>query len=156
FTRYWPLPQSFYLQGRIELGQIVVKNDVPMPDAEQWRAGGEDSVRGYDWRSLAPHDPRGNLVGGNSLITGSLEIAHPFTAPVPCVWWATFVDVGSAASHFSDLRWHESQKAGTAEIGRGVGVGVRWRSPVGPLKIDLSKGQGIHHIHLDLSIGVVF
>jgi len=155
-TRYWPLADSFFLQGRLELGQIVTRPHVAMPDAEQWRAGGVDSVRGYDWRSLAPHDSRGNVVGGNSLVTASLEIAHPFTQSLPSVWWATFVDVGSAASHFSDLRWHESDKAGTAEIGRGVGVGVRWRSPVGPLKIDLSKGAGIDHLHLDLSIGVIF
>jgi len=155
-TRYWPLQHSFYLQGRLELGQILVRSHVAMPDAQQWRAGGEDSVRGYDWRSLAPHDIRGNIVGGNSLVTASLEIAHPFTESLPSVWWATFVDVGTAAAHFSDLRWHESSKAGTAEIGRGVGVGVRWRSPVGPLKIDLSKGAGIDHLHLDLSIGVVF
>lgn len=154
--RYWPLQHSFYLQGRLELGQIVVRSHVAMPDAQQWRAGGEDSVRGYDWRSLAPHDSHGNIVGGNSLVTAGLEIAHPVAESLPSVWWATFVDVGSAASHFSDLRWHESSRSGTAEIGRGVGVGVRWRSPVGPLKIDLSKGHGIHHLHLDLSIGVVF
>jgi translocation and assembly module TamA len=155
-TRYWPLPDSFHLLGRLELGQIVTKPHVAMPDAEQWRAGGVDSVRGYDWRSLAPHDSRGNIVGGNSLVTASLEIAHPFTESLPSVWWATFVDVGSAATRFSALKWHESKTANTAEIGRGAGVGVRWRSPVGPLKIDLSKGAGIDHLHLDLSIGVVF
>ena len=155
-TRYWPLADSFFLQGRLELGQIITRPHVSMPDAEQWRAGGIDSVRGYDWRSLAPHDSLGNIVGGNALVTASLEIAHPFTESLPSVWWATFVDVGSAVRRFSDLRWHESEKTGTAEIGRGAGVGVRWRSPVGPLKIDLSKGAGIDHLHLDLSIGVVF
>ena len=144
-TQYWPLPSSFYLQGRLELGQIIVGRHVAMPDAEQWRAGGEDSVRGYDWRSLAAHDSRNNVVGGNALVTGSLEIAHPFTQSLPSVWWATFVDAGGADKRFDDMR-----------AGIGAGVGVRWRSPVGPLKIDLSKGRGIDHLHLDLSIGVVF
>jgi translocation and assembly module TamA len=117
-----------------------------MPDAEQWRAGGEDSVRGYSWRSLGPLDRNGNVIGGNSLITSSIEIAHPFTERLPSVWWATFYDAGSAASRFSDLK-----------IDRGYGVGLRWRSPVGPLKIDLSHGQGEHHLlRLDLSVGVVF
>jgi len=158
-TQYWPLPDSFYLQGRFEMGQIIVKNHVQLPDAEQWRAGGEDSVRGYDWRSLAPHDSLGNVVGGNSLVTGSIEIAHPFTASLPSVWWATFFDMGTAATRFSEVALngnrsdpHDSQ----AVIGRGYGVGVRWRSPVGPLNIDVSKGEGIQHLHLDLSIGVVF
>jgi len=144
-TTYWPLPDSFHLQARVELGQIIVKDHVAMPDAEQWRAGGEDSVRGYDWRSLAPRDSRGHIVGGNALATASVELAHPVSESLPSVWWATFVDAGAAASRFNDF-----------SAGRGVGVGVRWRSPVGPLKIDLSKGKHIHHLHLDLSVGVVF
>ena len=144
-TQYWPLPSSFYLQGRVELGQIIVGEHMPMPDAEQWRAGGEDSVRGYAWRSLAPLDPRGNVVGGNSLVTSSIEIAHPFTASLPSVWWATFVDAGSAASRFNDLK---------AVVG--YGLGVRVRSPVGPLKIDWSWGEAVHRGRLDLSIGVAF
>jgi translocation and assembly module TamA len=144
-TEYWPLPSSFYLQGRLELGQIIVKDRVAMPDAEQWRAGGEDSVRGYSWRSLGPLDRNGNVVGGNSLITSSIEIAHPFTERLPSVWWAMFYDAGSAASRFNDLK-----------VDRGFGVGVRWRSPVGPLKIDVSRGQSEHHLRLDLSVGVVF
>jgi len=144
-TRYWALPSSFYLQGRLELGQVIVRDHVPMPDAEQWRAGGEDSVRGYAWRSLAPYDPRGNIVGGNSLITSSVEIAHPFTASLPSVWWATFVDAGRAAPRFDDLK-----------MAVGYGVGVRWRSPVGPLKIDWSWGEEVHRGRLDLSVGVAF
>jgi len=144
-TDYWPLPDSFHLQGRLELGQIIVKDHVAMPDAEQWRAGGEDSVRGYDWRSLAPTDSRGHIVGGNALVTGSVELAHPVSQSLPSVWWATFVDAGGAATRFNDLK-----------AGRGYGVGLRWRSPVGPLRIDLSKGKHIHHLHLDLSVGVVF
>jgi len=144
-TNYWPLPDSFHLQTRLELGQIIVKDHVAMPDAEQWRAGGEDSVRGYDWRSLAPRDTHMHIVGGNALATGSIELAHPVSESLPSVWWATFVDAGAAASRFNDF-----------SAGRGYGVGVRWRSPVGPLKIDLSKGKHIHHLHLDLSVGVVF
>jgi len=144
-TRYWALPSSFYLQGRVELGQVIVRDHVPMPDAEQWRAGGEDSVRGYAWRSLAPYDTRGNIVGGNSLVTTSVEIAHPFTASLPSVWWATFVDAGRAAPRFDDLK-----------MAVGYGVGVRWRSPVGPLKIDWSWGEEVHRGRLDLSVGVAF
>ena len=158
-TQYWPLANSFYLQSRFEMGQVVVKNHVQMPDAEQWRAGGEDSVRGYDWRSLAPHDYLGNVVGGNSLVTGSIELAHPFTDSLPSVWWATFFDMGTAAKRFSELTFRGSPEDGEstkAVIGRGYGVGLRWRSPVGPLKIDVSKGEGVQHIHLDLSVGVVF
>jgi translocation and assembly module TamA len=144
-TEYWPLPSSFYLQGRLELGQILSKDGLAMPDAEQWRAGGEDSVRGYAWRSLARTDDKGNIIGGNSLITSSVEIAHPFTSTLPSVWWAAFVDAGSAAARINAL-----------DAAVGYGLGVRWRSPVGPLKIDWSWGERVHRGRLDLSVGVAF
>ena len=151
-TRYWPLPTSFYLQGRLELGQILLvrhtgddKRPVAVPDAEQWRAGGEESVRGYSWRELGPPNSNNNVTGGNALITGSVELARPVTASLPSVWWATFYDAGNAANRFDDLK-----------IRRGYGAGVRWRSPVGPLKVDLSHGQGTKGVHLDLAIGVAF
>jgi translocation and assembly module TamA len=144
-TEYWPLPNSFYSQVRLELGQIIVGSKVPMPDAEQWRAGGEGSVRGYEWRSLTPVDRYGALVGGNSLITTSVEVAHPVSASLPSVWWAGYVDAGSAAARFSDLK-----------MALGYGVGVRWRSPVGPLNIDVSFPDDIRKPRLDLSVGVAF
>ncbi len=144
-TEYWPLAHSFYGQARLELGQIIVAGNVPMPDAEQWRAGGEDSVRGYAWRSLAPLNRYDAVVGGNALITTSVEVAHPFTASLPSVWWATFVDAGQAAARFDKLK-----------MAVGYGVGVRWRSPVGPLNIDWSTPDGFHRSRIDLSVGVVF
>ncbi len=144
-TQYWPLPYSFHAQARVELGQIIVDPSVAMPDAEQWRAGGEDSVRGYAWRSLAPVNTYGATVGGNSLITTSVEVAHPFTSTLPSVWWAAFVDAGRSAPRFNDLK-----------VAVGYGLGVRWRSPVGPLKIDWSWGEEIHRGRLDLSVGVAF
>lgn len=144
-TEYWPLPDSFYARGRIEMGQIVVKDKVNMPDAQQWRAGGEDSVRGYEWRSLAPLNRYEAVVGGNSLLTTSVEIAHPVTASLPSVWWAAFVDAGNAALRFSKF-----------DMALGYGVGVRWRSPVGPLNIDVSFPDDFSKPRLDLSVGVAF
>lgn len=144
-TGYWTIGQAWFTQARLELGQIIVKPGVAMPDAEQWRAGGEDSVRGYSWRSLAPLDSHGDVVGGNSLITTSVEVAHPFTASVPSVLWATFVDAGRAAPRFDDLK-----------MALGYGVGLRWRSPVGPFRVDWSYGQEVHHGRIDLSIGIAF
>ncbi len=144
-TRYWPLGDEWYTQARLELGQIIVSPNVAMPDAEQWRAGGEESVRGYAWRSLAPTDSHGAIVGGNSLVTTSVEVAHPFTEKLPSVWWATFVDAGRAAPRFDDLK-----------MALGYGAGVRWRSPVGPLKVDWSWGQEVHRGRIDLSIGIAF
>ena len=144
-TNYWPLGHEWHGQTRLELGQIIVRPGVAMPDAEQWRAGGEDSVRGYAWRSLAPTDSHGNVVGGNSLVTASVEVGHPFTSSLPSVQWAAFFDAGRAAPRFNDLK-----------MARGFGVGLRWRSPVGPLKVDVSRGQEVHRWRLDLAVGVTF
>ena len=85
------------------------------------------------------------VVGGNSLVTTSVEIAHPFTASLPSVWWAAFVDTGSAAARLNALKMET-----------GYGVGVRWRSPVGPLNIDLSFPDDFSKPRLDLSVGVAF
>ncbi|HEX4511266.1 MAG TPA: BamA/TamA family outer membrane protein [Burkholderiaceae bacterium] len=144
-TDYFPFGEAWFGQARLELGQIIVKDGVAMPDAEQWRAGGEDSVRGYAWRSLAPLNAYGQVVGGNALVTTSVEVAHPFTASLPSVWWATFVDAGRAATRFNDLK-----------MALGYGVGLRWRSPVGPLRVDWSWGQEVHRGRLDLSVGIAF
>jgi translocation and assembly module TamA len=144
-TGYEPLGGAWYGQARVEAGQILVKNNVAMPDAEQWRAGGEDSVRGYEWRSLAPLNDNGYVVGGNALLTSSVEVSHPFTARLPSVLWAAFFDAGNAANRFDDY---------TMKLG--YGLGLRWRSPVGPLRVDWSWGQAVHRGRLDLAVGIVF
>ena len=85
------------------------------------------------------------MIGGNSLVTTSVEVAHPIMASLPSVWWATFVDAGRAAPRFNDLK-----------MALGYGVGVRWRSPVGPLRADWSWGQEVHRGRIDLSVGIAF
>jgi len=144
-TGYKPLGDSWYGQARVEAGQIIVKDGVAMPDAEQWRAGGEDSVRGYEWRALGPLTQYQRVVGGNALVTTSVEVSHPFTARLPSVWWAAFVDAGRAAYRFSDLT-----------MALGYGLGLRWRSPVGPLRVDWSWGEEVHKGRIDLAVGIAF
>jgi translocation and assembly module TamA len=144
-TGYEPLGDSWFGQARVEAGQIIVKDTVAMPDAEQWRAGGEDSVRGYEWRALGPLTQYQRVVGGNALVTTSVEVSHPFTARLPSVWWAAFVDAGRAAYRFSDLT-----------MALGYGLGLRWRSPVGPLRVDWSWGEEVHRGRIDLAVGIAF
>jgi translocation and assembly module TamA len=142
-TGYKPLGTSWYGQARLELGQVFAADDVGLPDTKLFRAGGEDSVRGYAYRSLGPL-VNGTLVSGRVLLTSSLEIARPLQK-IPSVWWATFVDAGQAADHWQDLR-----------LALGYGVGVRWRSPVGPLRVDVSYGEDVKHWRLDFSVGIAF
>ncbi|EGJ10271.1 surface antigen (D15) [Rubrivivax benzoatilyticus JA2 = ATCC BAA-35] len=130
FTGYLPIGRAWYGSARLELGQVVKRDAVAVPDSQLFRAGGDDSVRGYAYRSLTPTE-NGAEAGGTSLMTASLELARPISASMPSVWGAVFVDAGRAANGFSNL----SPAIGT-------GIGVRWRSPVGPLKADLAWGAG--------------
>jgi translocation and assembly module TamA len=81
-TIYWPLGNSWYSQVRAEYGQVFAQADVGIPDTLLFRAGGDDSVRGYGYRDLGPRTD-GVLVSGGKLLTGSIEVAHPFSANTP-------------------------------------------------------------------------
>ena len=144
-TGYLPLGQAWYGQARLEAGQIFKSDKVTVPDALGFRAGGDDSVRGYAFRSLAPVGRDGGTVSGASLLTVSAELARPIMASLPALWGAVFIDAGRAVEH-----WHDDKLA------LGYGVGLRWRSPIGPLKVDLAWGDELHKLRLHFTVGIAF
>jgi len=144
-TGYWPLGQSWYSEARLELGRVFARPGVQVPDSQRFRAGGDDSVRGYPYRTLAPLKANGSVTGGRMLFTGSVELARPISPNLPSVWWATFVDAGRAADDLADMK-----------PALGYGLGLRWRSPVGPLRLDVARGQEVHRYRLHLSVGIAF
>ena len=86
--------------------------------------GGAQSVRGYAYQSLGPVDANGEVTGGKYLVVGSIEFEHSFKNK----WGvAAFYDVGNAINDISD------------DLKKGTGIGVRWKSPVGPVRIDLAS-----------------
>jgi len=141
---FHPLGGGWFGQGRIELGQVISRGDVVVPETLRFRAGGDESVRGYAYRSLKPQQ-NGVDVSGKVLFTGSLEAAHPILPRMPELLGAAFIDAGRAA-----MTWHELHPA------LGYGVGLRYRSPVGPVKLDLAYGQDVHRVRLHLTVGVAF
>ena len=144
-SQWWqPFGDRWYAQARLEAGQVFARDAVEVPETQRFRAGGDDSVRGYAWRSLTPQ-VGGVDVGGRVVATGSVEIAHPVSDKLPSVWWAAFVDAGRAAE-----RWNGFTPAW------GAGVGVRWRSPVGPLRADVAYGDEEHRWRLHFSVGIAF
>lgn len=145
FTAYQPLGRNWFGQARIELGNVFVPGNVVVPDALRFRAGGDESVRGYEYRSLGPLDPSGNVASGNALATASLELARPILASMPSLWGAVFVDAGNASVNFKDFK---------AVVGSGIGV--RWRSPVGPLRVDWAYAHELHSTRLHIGVGIVF
>ena len=141
---YLPLGNGFYGSARLELGQVFVQEALSVPDTLLFRAGGDDSVRGYAYRSLGP-EINGALVSGSTLFTSSLQIARPIFADQPAFLWALFVDAGNASDGWNNMR-----------PVLGYGAGLHWRSPVGPLRVDLAYGQETQKFRLHFSVGVVF
>ena len=135
---------SWFAQGRVELGQVYSRDDVVVPETLRFRAGGDESVRGYGYRDLAPVVD-GVTVSGRVVFTASAEIARPILQKLPELWGAAFIDVGRAA-----MRWGELDPA------LGVGVGVRYRSPVGPVKLDVAWGEEVKRLRLHFTVGVGF
>ena len=87
-------------------------------------AGGDNSIRGYGYESISPRDSSGSLTGAKYIATSSLEYQYRLTGK----WWgALFYDIGDAFNDTPD--WH-----------RGTGVGIRWGSPVGPIRLDFAWG----------------
>ncbi|PZP35126.1 MAG: outer membrane protein assembly factor [Roseateles depolymerans] len=139
---YRPLSLHWYGSARLEVAQVVTSDRVGVPEKLLLRAGGDDSVRGYGYNTLGPQR-NGVTVGGRVLGTGSLEIARPFSMSMPSLWGALFVDAGNAAS-----RWQDYSPV------IGWGAGVRWRSPVGPLRVDLARAQETGRWRLHFSVGI--
>jgi translocation and assembly module TamA len=116
------------LIARGELGHTW--SDAPvgtLPPSLRFHAGGERSIRGYGWREVGPrvgNDGERFAVGARNVVTASAEYEQYLNDR----WgYALFVDTGSAFNRRPDMH-------------TGVGVGLRWRSPVGPVRIDVAHG----------------
>lgn len=125
FTRYIrPLGEKSRLIIRGEVGATGLDEVTELPLSQRFFAGGDQSVRGYKYQSLGDVNANGAVVGGNYLLVGSVEVDR-------LIWgdWglAAFVDTGNASSH-SDM-----------DLLTGAGVGIRWRSPVGLVRLDLAS-----------------
>ncbi len=135
--QWWPVAllgarDVFSLRG--ELGYTAAGSRFGIPQDYLFRAGGAQSVRGHAYRSLGVREGSA-VVGGRALAVASAEYTHwlsisdGMTGP----WGiAAFVDAGNAADSFDELR--------TFDPAVGIGAGVRWKSPAGPLALDLAHG----------------
>lgn len=110
---------------KAELGTTMVDDISNLPVSIQYFAGGDQSVRGYKYQSLGPLNSDGDVIGGKHLITAGIE--YDFFL-MPNWKLALFSDVGNAFDSFSDY-----------ELNQSVGVGVRWLSPIGPIRLDLAS-----------------
>ncbi len=110
------------------LGSTETDDFDEIPSSLRFFAGGGNSVRGYSYQSLGPTDDDGEVIGGRHLLVGSVEYEHYFNDR----WGvALFYDVGNA---FDDI----VDEIGD-ELESGVGFGMRWKSPIGPVRVDVAN-----------------
>lgn len=139
---YLPLASGDLIILRSELGALLTKgSSAEVPASLLFRAGGTDSIRGYSYQSI------GNLQNGTVyptkyMVTAGAEYQHWFSAQ----WGAAvFYDVGTATDNWTNKTAFQ-----------GVGAGARWRSPVGPVNLDLAYGVHDRQIRPHVSLGVAF
>jgi translocation and assembly module TamA len=119
----YPLAERARALFRLQVGGMAVEDFSELPTTERFYAGGDRSVRGYKYQTLGPADESGENTGGRYLLTSSIEADY-------LIWkkWggAIFIDAGNADDDFPP----------NLEIG--AGAGLRWRTPVGMLRLDFA------------------
>lgn len=111
-----------------------------IPASLRFFAGGTQSIRGYRYQTLGPVDEAGKVTGGKYLLSGSAEYELRLSQD----WsWAAFIDGGNAFNSYSDT-----------PMKRGAGTGLRWQTPVGPLRFDvawaISEPDNPWRIHINI------
>jgi translocation and assembly module TamA len=129
----WLLPSKdtarFKLRG--ELGAMSVGNFDALPPDLRFFAGGDRSIRGFDYHEIGEVNGNGLIIGGQYLAVVSAEYEWYFKEE----WGAAvFVDAGDAFTN-------------TFGVNVGAGVGLRWKSPLGPIRIDVG-----FPVHTDLAL----
>ena len=136
------------LAARLALGSIqgAAVEDVP-PD---WRfyAGGGGSVRGFPFQSIGPRTASNRPAGGDGLLEASLELRLRFGSE----WGAVaFVDAGAVS---------EEGIPGLGDLSVGAGIGLRYHTPIGPVRVDLATpltaSSGDSPVQLYVAIGQAF
>ncbi len=139
----YPLGGGFSLLTRINAGATLQnEGSKDLPIAIRYFAGGDNSVRGYGYQSLGAKDDKGNVVGGKNTLVGSVEVER-------ALWnnWgaAVFYDAGNAFNSFREI-----------DLAQGAGIGCRYYTPVGPIKLDIARQIGTPEPVFRLHLGFGF
>jgi translocation and assembly module TamA len=135
-----PLGRRLTLALRGEAGAVLADTRDDIASAYLFRTGGDTSIRGYGFESLGVEEG-GAIVGGRYLVVGSVELIGWFT---PRWGVAVFTDAGNA--------WDEIDEFDPVV---GYGTGVRWRSPLGNLSLDVAWGEQQDELRVHFSVGIL-
>lgn len=141
YRRIWSPTDGSRLVIRAEQGAILGSSIGDVPSSLRFFAGGDQSVRGFGYEKISPKNDDGDLTGARYLSVGSVELQVPVMNKVRM---AVFTDVGTATNDYGD----------DTDIKVGTGLGVRYISPVGPIRADIGVGVSETHIPIRLHFGL--
>jgi len=138
---YHPLGARGTLLLRGEIGAVEAPTSEGIPSDYLFQAGGSQSVRGYEYDSLGIPE-NGAIVPGRYIGVASIEVMHPIA---PDWQAALFIDAGNVVNDIKDYK---------AKLG--YGTGIRWKSPLGPLNLDIAYGEADATWRVNFSVGSLF
>lgn len=135
-----PLGTGGRLLLRAEAGTTIKDEFRELPPSVRFFAGGIDTVRGYGFETIGPTDVTGRVIGGSHLLVASAEYDRLFYRNFA---FAAFVDAGNAFDGTN------------VEARIGAGLGLKWRSPIGPVRVYLAHPVNFsdRSVRLHISIG---
>ncbi|MFZ6689088.1 autotransporter assembly complex protein TamA [Undibacterium sp. SXout11W] len=141
YHRWIPVGTADSIILRVEAGQVFSDSIEGIPEDYLFRTGGSSTVRGYSYQSLGIQQGLA-VTGGRVMSVVSAEYVHWLDR----TWGvATFVDAGDAADNWRDLSMYQA-----------FGIGGRYRTPAGPIALDLAYGKQTKKLRLDFSIAIAF
>ena len=143
-VQFFPVGPRDVLILRGQLGAVQAESTNVVPNKFLFRTGGALTVRGYDFESLGV-EQGGAIVGGRALVVGSVEYVKWLQRWGGNWGVAAFVDAGDAAARFGDL-----------DLALGYGLGARWRTPAGPLAVDVAWGERFQQLRVHFSVAIAF
>jgi translocation and assembly module TamA len=137
-----PLPWRLSLHTRAKAGVTLLSDPLSdIPPSLRFFAGGDQSVRGYSYKSLGPRDASGKVVGGKQLLTSSIELERALFRD----WGVSlFYDAGNAFNSFSAV-----------SLFQGAGVGLHYYTAVGALNLSVARQLGVDNpsFHIHFTVG---
>jgi len=117
------IDRTHFFTTRFDLGAIYVDKIESVPASMRFFAGGSQSIRGYQYETVTAVDDNKKYIGGRYLTVGSFEYGYQFAEK-----WRVglFADAGTSTNDFSE------------PLSVGVGTGIRWMTPIGPVKVDFA------------------
>ena len=151
FSWFHPLIGDLVLNLKGNIGMVRGYSGREVPLGEKFYVGGMNTVRGFEYGMAGPVDENQEPIGALNMVSFSTELLYPLSKALG-LRLAIFYDVGKGFDHWSEV----------TPLRHGAGVGIRWYSPIGPIRIDWGYNldrkpeRGEKASAWDFSVGVLY